>query len=484
MGSAGSDSNLLRITKNTISLLSESVIARLSSFLFTLVVVRHLSTSDFGFYSTLVSFVGIGVGLAEFGISYVLIREIAQQKNRGTELFSGGIMVALPLFVISALGTVGVAVLFGYERSFVLLLALATLGGLGNTLVLLAGAVFRAFERMVVLSVVNSVILIFATGAGILWVWQGATVRDLILLFVGTPVINALILMGYVFRHFTKFSVGEGGRSWKILVLQAAPLAVYNVCALILLRFNVIWLSNTRGMAETGIFCAARNITDTLSLVILSVVAAVFPFMAVQWKESTLSAVKHYERTLRFFILFGMGVTVGVFFLSEKIIPFLYSDRYLESASCLKILIWAFMFNALSGPVGMLLVVTKERLKQYIPYALAVTSISVALNVWWIPTYGYSAASYVEALSSLLLFAVKMVALGDLLPERPRWFKLTWRSIAAGTLMGAVLWGMRHSSLMESIVAGFIVYAVCLGVLGEFSGEVHRTMGYLKRLKT
>ena len=50
--------------------------------------------------------------------------------------------------------------------------------------------------------------------------------------------------------------------------------------------------------------------------------------------------------------------------------------------------------------------------------------------------------------------------------------------------MGAVLWGMRHSSLMESIVAGFIVYAVCLGVLGEFSGEVHRTMGYLKRLKT
>ena len=207
MGSAGSDSNLLRITKNTISLLSESVIARLSSFLFTLVVVRHLSTSDFGFYSTLVSFVGIGVGLAEFGISYVLIREIAQQKNRGTELFSGGIMVALPLFVISALGTVGVAVLFGYERSFVLLLALATLGGLGNTLVLLAGAVFRAFKRMVVLSVVNSVVLIFATGAGILWVWQGATVRDLILLFVGTPVINALILMGYVFRHFAKLTL-------------------------------------------------------------------------------------------------------------------------------------------------------------------------------------------------------------------------------------------------------------------------------------
>jgi O-antigen/teichoic acid export membrane protein len=484
MSPNSSNSNVLRIAQNTISLLSEGLIGRVTSFIFTLVVVRHLSAADFGLYSTLVSFVTLGIGLAEFGISYVLIREIAQQKGRSTELFSGAIVISLPFFVIFAVGTVSVAILFGYERSFVLLLALGTLGGLGNMLVLLAGAVFRAFERMVVLSVVNSVILIFATAAGILWVWHGATVRDLILLFVGTPVVNALILMGYVSRYFAKISVREGMRSWKILVLNAAPLAVYNLCALILLRFNVIWLSNTRGMAETGIFCAARNVTDTLSLVILSVVAAVFPFMAVQWKESTLSAVKHYERTLRFFILFGMGVTVGVFFLSEKIIPFLYSDRYLESASCLKILIWGFMFNALGGPVGMLLVVTKERLRQYIPYALAVTSISVTMNVWWIPTYGYYAASYVEVLSSFLLFAVKMVALGDILPARPQWFKLTWRPIMAGALMGGVLWRMRFYSLMESMVTGFIVYAVCLGLLGEFAGEYHRAIGYLKRLKT
>ena len=86
-----SNSSLLRIIKNSISLLSEGIIGKLSYFLFILVVVRHLSTADFGLYSTILSFVAIGGLLAEFGLSQVLVREIAQEKTKSAALFSGAL---------------------------------------------------------------------------------------------------------------------------------------------------------------------------------------------------------------------------------------------------------------------------------------------------------------------------------------------------------------------------------------------------------
>jgi hypothetical protein len=50
--------------------------------------------------------------------------------------------------------------------------------------------------------------------------------------------------------------------------------------------------------------------------------------------------------------------------------------------------------------------------------------------------------------------------------------------------MGGVLWWMRDHTLIESMTAGFVAYAVCLGLLGEFAEEYRGTIGYLKRSKT
>ncbi len=234
-------------------------------------------------------------------------------------------------------------------------------------------------------------------------------------------------------------------------------------------------------MAETGIFCAARNITDTLALLITSVVGAVFPFIAVRWKNSIQDASMNYEQTLRFFTLFGVAAACGIFFLSEKIVLLLYKDRYVESALCLRILIYAFLLNALSGPVGMFLIVTRDRLKHYIPYALAITLVNVVLNTWLTPQYGYTCASLIAVLTALLLFLSKMVVLKDILPTRPRWLRISWRSVLAGTVMGVVLHLLRSKGLAVLVPLGFLVYVVVLTLLGEFSHDYRMATSYLRK---
>lgn len=475
-----SHSNYLRVAKNAISLLLEGVIARLCNFIFILVVVRHMTTFDFGFYSAILSFIAISGFLAEFGISQVLVREIAQQKARSTGLFSGAIIVCLLLYVIISPCTIIAALLLGYSQSFIYLVSFAIIGIIGNTLVLLAGAVLRAHERMVSLSSMNSGILICSAIVGIIWLQHGAGIRELIVLFVAAPTINALSLILYLRRHLTQFSLSKGLMVWKGLFERAIPLAVFNFCSIIVLRFDILLLSKTAGMSDAGVYSAARNITDGLFLFTQSIIGAVFPLVAIQWKESVKSAVKNYEQTLRLLAIFGMAATVGVFLLSEKIILLLYGERYLESALCLRILIWSFMLGALGGPVGMLLIITEDRLKNFIPYALGVAFISLSLNIWLTPKYGYYSASYIALFSSLAAFAFRLMVVGNILAMRVPWLKIIWRPVVASIFMGISLRQVAYLPLSALIPLGFIAYMLALFVLGEFAKEYRMFMSSLR----
>jgi O-antigen/teichoic acid export membrane protein len=347
-------------------------------------------------------------------------------------------------------------------------------------LVLLAGAVLRAHERMVSLSSMNSGVLICSAIVGIIWLQHGAGIRELIVLFVATPTINALSLMLYLRRHLTQFSLSKGLLMWKCLFGKAVPLAIFNLCSIIVLRFDILLLSKTAGMGDAGVYSAARNITDSLFLFTQSIIGAVFPFVAVLWKESVDKAVKNYEQTLRLLVIFGMAATVGVFLLSEKIILLLYGERYLESALCLKILIWSFMLGALGGPVGMLLIITEDRLKHFIPYALGVASISLILNIWLTPKYGYYSASCIALLSSLSAFAFRLMAVGDILSMRVQWLKIIWRPVVASIIMGISLRQVAYLPLSALVPLGFIAYMTALLALGEFAKEYRMLMSRLR----
>ena len=482
-GYNSSGSNLVRITRNAISLLSGGVVARLGNFVFTLAVVRHLATFDFGYYSAMTSFVIVSGFLAEFGISQVLVREIAQQKNRGTELFSGAVVISLPLFVIIMPCTVVSAIFFGYSQSFILLLTFAVLAVIGNTLVLLTGAILRAHERMGALSFMNSVIVICSVIVGIIWLRHGAGIRELIILFVATPTINAASLLFYVRRHLARLSLSKGLLVWRSLFDKAVPLAIFNACGIILLRFDILLLSKTGGMIDAGIYSAARNITDSLTLFTQSIIGAVFPLVAMTWKESAMNAVRNYEQTLRILTIFGMAAAVGVFLLSDKIILQLYNDHYMKSADCLKILIWSFMLTAVGGPVSLILIVTADRLKHYIPYAVGVTVLNVALNIWLTPKYGYYSASLIAVVTSLCLFVFRLIALGDILPVRPQWLKISWRPITASFVMGIGIWRIGDLPLLTVIALGFFTYGITLSVLGEFGKEYRMLMQCLRGIK-
>jgi O-antigen/teichoic acid export membrane protein len=472
--------SLYRITKNAASLFSADMIARLSSAFLSVAIIRHLRTSEFGAYSTILGFLLIGGLVAEFGLSQVLVREIAQNKKRSSELFSGAVLALIPLATFASMGSILAALLMGYSSTLTLLLAFATIAIFTNALILLSGAVLRAYEHMGALSVINAFISISTAVLGILWLQNGAKLKELIALLIATSTIHALILLFYIMRRFVSIDFGSAIKGKLSLMKEAVPIAILGLCAVIIQRFDVLLLSKTSGMSAVGIYSSAITIIEALGIFIQSILGAAFPFIALCWKESPMKAGDNYGKILRYFVIVGLPITIGVFMLSDRIVLLLFRQEYIQSAICLKILIWCFMLNSIAGPAGMFLIITKKYLRRFIPYALFITSVSVILNLLLIPRYGYLAASGIALFVSLLLFIVKIVAMSEILPIKPRWVQISWRSMIGAAVMGGGLLWMRNYSLGELVVLGAFTYMITLTILGEFSEEFQVAARYLK----
>lgn len=475
--------SILRLTKNAAWLFSADMIARLSGALLSVAIIRHLHTSEYGAYSTILGFLLIGSLVAEFGLSQVLVREIAQNRTRATELFSRAVFITLLVAAIASAVSITAALLLDYPSTMTILLAISTIAIFTNVLILISGAVLRAFEQMGVLSLVNAVFSVSSAACGIVWLQKGAKLKELIVLLVATTVFNAVVLLLYILKRMVRYEMSSALLGKVELIKEAAPIAILGFCAVILQRFDVLLLSKTNGMSAVGIYSGAVTIVEALGVFIQSILGAAFPFIAVSWKESPPKALENYENILRYFVIVGLPVTVGLYLLSERVVLLLFRPEYMESAACLKILIWCFMLNSVAGPAGMFLIITKKKLRRFIPFAVTITGFSILLNLLFTPRYGYLAASVIALSVSMLLFVVKIFAIRDILPAQPRWIQISWRSFAGVLVMGGVLLWLNNYSLAELMVFGAISYGISLIVLGEFSNEYKSAVRYFKGSK-
>jgi O-antigen/teichoic acid export membrane protein len=233
-------------------------------------------------------------------------------------------------------------------------------------------------------------------------------------------------------------------------------------------------LSKMQDMAAVGIYGASVKLIDSLDIFATSALGALLPFMAAQWSQSSTSALRNYQQALRVFIVLGMAVTVGVFMLSGDIVALVFGASYQATTPSLRILIWALFFNFLSGPVGLFLLVSRERLFHVIPYVLGITALSLALNLLLIPHYGYIGASGVRVLISALLFVVKIRMMGYFLERRPPWLRLVVRPMTAAAVMGVLIFLMRDLSLLLIVPIGALTYLIVLLGLGEFRAKEYK----------
>lgn len=243
------------------------------------VLIRHLGSSGFGRYVTVMSLVTIVGSVTEAGMTNLGVREYATRSEGRDQFMRVLLGLRLALTAVGVLVAVGFAVIAGYGGDLVAGTALAGTGLFFGVMQatytvplsthLLMGRVSALELAKQVLTVIFIVALV-AAGAGLVP-----------LLAVPLPVALALAAAtAWMVRHRMPLVPGADAREWGRLLRMTASFALATAVGTIYIYVAVVLLSLVSTDAEIGQFGAAFRVFIVLAAVPGLLVTTAFPLLA------------------------------------------------------------------------------------------------------------------------------------------------------------------------------------------------------------
>jgi O-antigen/teichoic acid export membrane protein len=366
------------------------------------------------------------------------------------------------------------ASLANYPDTLRPLIALAGLAVSGNALLQTAGSALRGFERMDVLALTSSGLLLLSSTVGIALACAGVGLAAQVWVTVLFASSSAALVLFIVHRRFVRLRWAFDAATCRRLLQHALPVAILVAYGVLLRWVDVLILGQVRGLDEVAVYGSAIKIIDLALIFSTSAAAALFPILSSRWRESVEATHDLYVRSLRFFAAFGLAAAVGVTLLADLIVEVVYGAAYRAAVLPLRLLAWAYFFQVISGPMGTLLIAAGERLRKFVPISGAVVFGNVALNLWLAPRYGAPGAALAFLLTGLAIFAVRQWMALEYFQRPPHTFGYLLRPALAALVMSAALWLLRPMGLLVAVPAGALIFIGVLWLTGELKEEPYR----------
>jgi O-antigen/teichoic acid export membrane protein len=175
----------------------------------------------------------------------------------------------------------------------------------------------------------------------------------------------------------------------------------------------------------------------------------------------------------RFCAAIAFPLAILTFTFADKIVLILFGEEYLDgqAAAALRILAPGFLFLVVSGPVGPLLINSREKILRFIPPALAITVANVVLNFVLIPKYSFRGAAMSTTFCAFLEMAVKVRLVNELFEKKPISWTTFWRPAACSLPMLLSLYLTRGWFFILSASVSTCLYALCIALVALRGGR-------------
>lgn len=434
--------------------LAARVISRLVALVMVIVLARSLGDEAYGRYTTLVAYLSLVSVIADLGLSPLYTREAARIPERIPEylgtLLSGKVAlgVAASVALALALATAGLGGLAVPGAALLVLTSYATL--LRNTFYARARLQFEAIAILAEIAIQAGLILAGARShAGVAYfVWAYAASYGFTCVYC-LVVISAFGLG----RPRPAFDLGLF-RGW---VRLALPFALGALLTNLYFRADVPILQHFRPFQEVGWYQFGYKPFEALQFVPLAVQATVYPLLAVYYRSQRDRLGITYARFFKILVILGWPLTVGTFVLAVPVGRLF--RLFPQSIPSLRILALAIVFLfANSAFTAMLYAINRQDLFAWTT-GIAV-AVNIGLNLVFIPLFGYLGASAVTVVTEAAFSAAGWLFVSRV--ERLPWLRVSWRTLAAGLLMGAAVFPLSRRAIYVSVPAGVLVYGVAL----------------------
>ncbi len=426
------------IIKNTIAIVIANLIGRALSFFLIIAIAMHLGDVGMGIYSFAFAFIGI-IGLAnDFGLTQLMIRDIAKNKQETKKYFFNFITLKLALGLITTVVAILLSIFVAKTPESMAAIWVVTIATFFLEFAGAFSVLFSAYELMEYNSMITIIERLLSVSIGLAVLFLGGNVTELMAAFLVSYLCTFLFAYWITLKKFFKPKLSIDIKLWRHLIKEAMPFWLTGVFNTIYFRIDTVMLALMTGYAVTGWYSAAHSLLDAVYFIPGSIIAAVFPSMSRLSSENRQSLEQLYKKTFYYLFLLGLPIGIATTILADKVILFIYpGDDFLNSINALKILIWAEVIIFVSYLNGYLLnSINKQRLFTYATAFGAVAN--VLLNFILIQKYSYIGASIAIVISELIVFLL-LIYFVSRNGFRPNLIEISLKPIIAGSLMAIIL---------------------------------------------
>jgi O-antigen/teichoic acid export membrane protein len=473
-----------RAVSNTLFILAARVVSRVISLVVVIALANALGDSRYGQYTTLIAYSGLVAVVGDLGFQSLYTREAARNRAAlgdylGTLIVFRVILAAAASVIFALALGLGAGLSSLILPGCALLVATAYASLLRNTFYSVGRAEFDAIA-IVAETLIQAALILFGARrhSGVsYYVWAYAASFTFTIVY--SVVVIRVFRMGKIKLALDLNLI----RRWWPLAL---PFALTFFLTNAYFRAGVLILQQFRSFAEVGWYTFAYKPFEALQFIPLAIQVVVYPLLGVYFVSDPSRLKLAYDRFFKVLVLLGWPLTVGTFVLVHPINQiFNRSGAFTQSEPALRILAFGIVFLfANSAFYAMLNATNRQGLNAWAT-ALA-AAINIALNLAFIPFYGYIAASTMTVLTEAALCAFGWWFVQRNRPElRLAVIRLSWRVLVAGAVMGVVLYPLRRYSIAVSLPAGGLVYLVAIFLIRAIEPEEWRLArdGVLSRLR-
>lgn len=454
------------LTRNFLALAVSRVVQLASGFFVLLAMARTLPLEAFGQYASVTALAGAIVAVTYFGIQQIMIRDMADNRQRAPAVIGQALVLRLLLILAAGLILCGVAAFSDFSGQVLTALVLAFGVEACRATAMLGCAVFQAYERMDYEPPLSILLGVTSLALVALALWKGmGFVGVLAGLFVAAGLHMALVWHIACRRLVWPTFDFDRVALWRMLA-TASVVGLGVFFQQNLFRSNTLaltWLADLTAVAD---FQAPHEFLLKLEIVPQALMLAAFPVLARLAPVDPSGACRLYRLIYRY-TLYAMALPSILLALhAEPACLLLFGQKFGGSAPIMRVLALALTPLALDMLVNNLLVATGQQ-RYALYYAAAALALNIAGNAYAVPRFG-AGGSAVVALGSylwLLAFSTRFAAKHGFTPQITG--PLLRVLCACGACLGAS-YPLRQAPVWGALV-GATVYAAVLAGLGAFA---------------
>lgn len=397
-----------KIAKNAVWLVAATMLNKVIALAAFYVIARLTGPHTTGTYFYGVSVTSVFVVLSDLGMTPVIIRAIASQREDSSKLLGAAFRLKAILAPIAILIALGYGYLNGVDRETMMTIAIACLVMTADTFHLALYGALRGKQNLRIEAVGMLVGQILTTLCAI----------TAALLQFGAPGLAGALLVGSTWNvvwalsktRELKISFSEPSRAhYRTLIHEAVPFGISGVAVKVYSYVDSLLIHAYHGATAVGYYAVAYKMTYALQFLPLTFTAALYPALASAWaKKEHVALRKAFVGSLRFLAAIGFVLSAGLSGLAPRLIDVLYGPKYLGSVAPFEVLPWVLLPIFMDFPIGSLLNATN---RAYLKTSAMVATmvVNVILNVVLVPSMGPLGSAWAGVFSFWLLFFIGVV---------------------------------------------------------------------------